>query len=139
MSGSLAVAPFKARRPFINGRFLFLAGWLDQSFWPDGLYAAPTDEALEFDIKVLKDFGMNVIRLHQKINPERWYYHADRLGVVVLQDMVQKYGGATQETIPPFLHDAKAAIAGRYNHPCIVQYEVFNEVDCVGVSKSYWM
>ena len=63
-----------------------------------------------------------MIRLHQKVNPERWYYHADKLGVVVFQDMVQKYGGATSDTIPLFVTDLKAMIAGRGNHPCIVQF-----------------
>ena len=76
----------------LNGRPFFASGWLDQSFWPDGQYTAPTDEALAFDVAAVKTFGMNAVRLHQKINPERWYYHADKLGVVVMQDMVQKYG-----------------------------------------------
>jgi len=133
VSGVLAMPSYQASRPFINDRFLFLAGWLDQSWWPDGQYTAPTERALLYDLQMLKVFGMNVVRLHQKINPERWYYHADRLGIVVLQDFVQKYGGASHETIEPFLHDAKAAIQGRYNHPCIIQWDVFNEFDCVGV------
>ena len=134
MSGALGTPAFRARRPFINNRFLFLAGWLDQSWWPDGQYTAPTDEALAFDLLSLKDFGLNTVRLHQKINPERWYYYADTLGIVVLQDFVQKYGGATQATIPLFIDDAKAAVKSRYNHPSIIQYEVFNEDDCVSVS-----
>ena len=58
-----------------------------------------------------------MIRLHQKVNPERWYYHADKLGVIVFQDMVQKYGGASAETIPYFVDDLKAMIKGRGNHP----------------------
>jgi beta-galactosidase/beta-glucuronidase len=66
-------------------------------------------------------FGLNMIRLHQKVNPERWYYHADKLGVVVLQDMVQKYGHASDATIPFFVGDFKAMLKGRGNHPCIVQ------------------
>ena len=63
-------------------------------------------------------------RLHQKVNPERWYYHADRSGVLIFQDNVQKYGGASAATIPYFVHDMIAMIEGRGNHPCIVQYEV---------------
>ena len=56
------------------------------SFFRLGLqYTAPTDDALQFDLQVVKDFGMNVIRLHQKVNPQRWYLHADTVGVVVLQ------------------------------------------------------
>jgi hypothetical protein len=77
--------------------------------------------------------GFNTIRLHQKVNPERWYYHADRLGVAILQDAVQKYGGASAATIEPFLADLKAMIDGRYSHPSILQWDVFNEGDCVGV------
>jgi len=113
---------------------LFLAGWLDQSFWPDGLYTAPTDEALAFDIQGIKTFGMNVIRLHQKVNSERWYYHADQIGVLVFQDMPQKYGGATSATVNPFMDDLTALVTGpRPNHPCLVQWETFNEGDCYQV------
>jgi len=111
----------------------FFAGWLDQSFWPDGIYTAPTDAALASDLEAVKTFGFNTVRLHQKINPERWYYHADRLGVIVFQDMVQKYGNADANTIPLFLNDTTAAIKGKFNHPCIVQWTVFNEGDCIGV------
>ena len=56
----------------INGNFTFLAGWLDQSWWPDGEYTAPGDDALRFDVQGVLDFGMNFVRLHQKVNPERW-------------------------------------------------------------------
>jgi hypothetical protein len=64
-------------------------GWLDQSWWPDGLYTAPTDDALAFDLRAVKTYGMNIVRLHQKVNPARWYFYADSLGVVVMQDMPQ--------------------------------------------------
>ena len=120
----------KGQRPLLNGNFTFLAGFLDQSWWPDGLYTAPTDAALAYDIEAVPMFGLNMIRLHQKINPERWYYHADRLGIVVFQDMVQKYGGATSATVPLFVEDMKRAIMGRKNHPSIVQFTTFNEGDC---------
>jgi len=119
-----------ARRPLLNGNFTFLAGFLDQSWWPDGQYTAPTDEALASDVAAVPKFGLNMIRLHQKVNPERWYYHADRLGVVVFQDMVQKYGGATAATVPLFVEDFKAMVRGRGNHPSIVQFTTFNEGDC---------
>ena len=117
----------------LNGNFTFLAGFLDQSFFPDGLYTAPTDDALAYDVEVLERFGLNTIRLHQKVNPERWYYHADVVGVVVLQDAVQKYGGASNDTIPYFVSDMTKMIQGRSNHPCILQWETFNEGDCWGV------
>lgn len=122
-----------ALRPAINNKFTFLAGWLDQSWWPDGEYTAPSDAALAFDVQSVLDFGLNVVRLHQKVNSDRWYYWADKLGVVIIQDMIQKYGGATAATIPDFMVEIKAMIDGRGNHPCIVQWTVFNEGDCEGV------
>ncbi|KAH7101753.1 alpha-L-arabinofuranosidase B [Auriculariales sp. MPI-PUGE-AT-0066] len=74
-------------RPALNGRFLFTAGCLDQGFWPDGLYTAPTDEALRWDLEQQKKLGFNLVRKHIKVEPARWYYHADKLGLVVIQDM----------------------------------------------------
>lgn len=71
----------------LNNKDYFQFGPLDQGWWPDGLYTAPTDEALLFDIKKTKDFGFNMIRKHVKVEPARWYYHADRLGILVWQDM----------------------------------------------------
>jgi len=121
------------KRPLLNGDFTFMAGFLDQSYFPDGLYTAPTDDALAYDIQVVPMFGMNMIRLHQKVNPERWYYHADKIGVAIFQDMVQKYGGANDTTVPYFVQDFIAMVKGRGNHPSIVQYETFNEADCWGV------
>mmetsp|Transcript_54938 Transcript_54938/g.117913 ORF Transcript_54938/g.117913 Transcript_54938/m.117913 type:complete len:660 (+) Transcript_54938:87-2066(+) len=123
-------------KPLLNGKFTFLAGFLDQSWWPDGQYTAPTDEALEFDLAATKMFGLNMIRLHQKVNPERWYYHADRLGLVLFQDMVQKYGHATDKLVSLFVADLQAMIKGRGNHPCIVQWTTFNEGDCWSVFKT---
>lgn len=109
---------------------------MDQSWWPDGQYTAPSDEALKSDITAIKTFGMNMIRLHQKVNSDRWYYHADVVGVAVMQDAVQKYGHASQATILPFVHDLVAMIEGRGSHPCIIQWETFNEGDCWGVFKT---
>lgn len=76
---------------------------------------------------------MNSVRLHQKVNSERWYYWADKIGVAVLQDAPQKYGGASAATVEPFLSDLKAMFDGRGNHPSIIQWELFNEGDCYGV------
>ena len=126
-------------RPFLNGKPIFAAGVLDQSFWPDGHYTAPTDEALESDLMAAKMVGFNMIRLHQKVNPERWYYHADRLGLLIYQDMVQKSRShippehATNDTVPLFVSDLKAMLVGKGNHPCIVQWTIWNEADCWGV------
>ena len=132
-----------ANRPCINGEYRFLTGVLDQSFWPDGIYTAPGDRALASDLEAVKGFGQNYVRLHQKVNPDRWYYHADRLGVVVAQDVVQHYGDAVQGAgsemqsdnggakARHYFHDLKALIDGRGSHPCIIQYDLFNEQDMV--------
>ena len=74
-------------RPLLNGKFVFQLGTLDQGWWPDGLYTAPTDEALRFDIEQTKKCGFNTIRKHIKVEPARWYYWCDKLGVMVWQDM----------------------------------------------------
>lgn len=71
----------------LNGKPLFQYGPLDQGWWPDGLYTAPTDEALCHDVRMTKEYGFNMIRKHIKVEPARWFYHCDRLGVMVWQDM----------------------------------------------------
>ena len=81
-----------ARRLFLNHEPLFLRGVLDQGYWPDGLMTAPSDEALAFDVRSMKDLGFNLLRKHIKVESDRWYYHCDRLGMLVWQDMVS--GGA---------------------------------------------
>ncbi len=75
------------KRMALNGKNLFQFGPLDQGWWPDGLYTAPTDAALKFDIQKTKDFGFNMIRKHIKVEPSRWYYYCDQLGMLVWQDM----------------------------------------------------
>ena len=74
-------------RATLNGKPIFMYGPLDQGWWPDGLYTAPTDEALAWDIQFTKDLGFNTIRKHIKVEPARWFYHCDRLGMLVWQDM----------------------------------------------------
>ncbi|MGI6047287.1 MAG: glycoside hydrolase family 2 protein [Petrimonas sp.] len=71
----------------LNNKDLFQFGPLDQGWWPDGLYTAPTDEALKYDIVKTKDLGFNMIRKHVKVEPARWYMHCDQLGMIVWQDM----------------------------------------------------
>jgi beta-galactosidase/beta-glucuronidase len=71
----------------LNNKPLFQYGPLDQGWWPDGLYTAPTDEALKYDIEVTKELGMNMARKHVKVEPDRWYYWCDKLGLLVWQDM----------------------------------------------------
>lgn len=75
------------KRLFLNGEPYFYSGLLDQGYWPDGLYTAPSDEALIFDIQTAKAMGFNLLRKHIKVEPMRWYYHCDRLGMLVWQDM----------------------------------------------------
>ena len=74
-------------RILLNGKFVFQSGPLDQGFWPDGIYTAPTDEALRYDIEIIKKLGFNMARKHVKVEPERWYYWCDKLGLLVWQDM----------------------------------------------------
>ncbi|WP_057913814.1 PA14 domain-containing protein [Peribacillus muralis] len=119
-------------RPLINGEFVFQMGPLDQGYWPDGNYTAPTDEALKFDIKKTKDLGFNMIRKHIKVEPARWYYWADKMGMIVWQDMPSLEGSsaggrATADERKQFEHEFKEMIQEKYNHPSIVQWTVFNE------------
>ena len=74
-------------RLLLNDKPLFQFGPLDQGFWPDGLYTAPTDEALNYDIEITKKLGFNMVRKHVKVEPARWYYWCDKLGLLVWQDM----------------------------------------------------
>ena len=75
------------RRLFLNGKPYFHNGLLDQGYWPDGLYTAPSDDALVYDIQLAKDMGFNMLRKHIKVECDRWYYHCDRMGMLVWQDM----------------------------------------------------
>jgi hypothetical protein len=74
-------------RLMLNNKPRFQLGLLDQGWWPDGLYTAPTDEALRFDIEKTREMGYNMIRKHVKVEPARWYYHCDKMGMLVWQDM----------------------------------------------------
>lgn len=92
---TFTIEPDEAGLPRIclNHQAQFQKGVLDQGYWPDGLYTAPSDDALIFDIQTMKDMGFNMMRKHIKIEPQRWYYHCDRLGMIVWQDMIN--GGRT--------------------------------------------
>ncbi|PWV55496.1 sugar-binding domain-containing protein [Chitinophaga sp. S165] len=113
-------------RIFLNNKYTYNLGTLDQGFWPDGLYTAPTDEALQFDIKAVKAMGFNTIRKHIKLEPDRWYYHADKLGMLIWQDMINP-GNDTKEARNQFEKENKINIAQLYNHPCIITWVLFNE------------
>jgi hypothetical protein len=86
-------------RPTLNGRFVFQLGTLDQGYWPDGIYTAPTDEALRFDLEQQKAMGFNMVRKHIKVESARWFYHADRLGLLVWQDMPAMVNGRDPSTV----------------------------------------
>ncbi|WP_220463939.1 glycoside hydrolase family 2 protein [Adhaeribacter radiodurans] len=88
------------QRMLLNNKFVFQYGPLDQGWWPDGLYTAPTEEALLFDIEKTKEMGFNMIRKHVKVEPARWYYHCDKLGMLVWQDMPSGDLGARWVTQP---------------------------------------
>jgi len=88
-------------RIFLNHQALFQYGPLDQGYWPDGIYTAPTEAALLWDIQTMKNMGFNMVRKHVKVEPQRWYYHCDRLGLIVWQDMPSGYG----EIVPVKDHD----------------------------------
>ena len=120
----------------LNNRPYFQFGPLDQGFWPDGLYTAPTDKALRYDIEMTKRLGFNLARKHVKIEPDRWYYWCDKLGLLVWQDMPSgdKYIRPEDpditralESSTEFDAELQALIEGRRNHPCIVMWVPFNE------------
>jgi hypothetical protein len=114
------------QRLALNNRIVFQIGPLDQGYWPDGLYTAPTDEALKFDIEMTKKFGFNMTRKHVKVEPERWYYWCDKLGLLVWQDMPNGVN-STGEWRTQFEVELARLIEGRYNHPSIITWVVFNE------------
>ncbi|HPY29630.1 MAG TPA: glycoside hydrolase family 2 TIM barrel-domain containing protein [Verrucomicrobiota bacterium] len=139
---SLAPDAYGNLRLHLNNQPYFQFGPLDQGFWPDGLYTAPTDAALRYDIEMTKKLGFNMARKHVKIEPARWYYWCDKLGLLVWQDLPSgdrsaKWKGPsgidgeemqrTPESTAIFEHELRAMIAGLYNHPSIVIWVPFNE------------
>jgi beta-galactosidase/beta-glucuronidase len=121
------------RKMLLNNQFVFQMGALDQGFWPDGIYTAPTDEALRYDIEQAKALGFNMLRKHIKVERARWYYWADRLGIMVWQDMpsVNSYMDA-KEIRPPvdapqFETELRRLVETHKNYPSIVMWVVFNE------------
>jgi hypothetical protein len=118
----------------LNNEFVFQIGPLDQGFWPDGVYTAPTDEALRFDIEKMKELGFNMVRKHIKVEPQRWYYWADKLGILVWQDMpsMNSYIDTGKREVPPrqdaaYLRELEAMIKTHWNSPSIVSWVTFNE------------
>lgn len=144
-------------RMMLNNKPYFQNGLLDQGYWPESLYTPPSDEAMIKDIKTAKELGFNLLRKHAKIEPDRWYYHCDRLGMLVWQDMVNggstydswfvtyfpticpwlarrtkdssyhKFSRDSQEGREEFTNEVKAAYDALKSHPCIVMWVLFNE------------
>jgi beta-galactosidase/beta-glucuronidase len=143
----------------LNNKDYFQYGPLDQGWWPDGLYTAPTDEALAYDIQKTKDFGFNMIRKHVKVEPARWYTHCDRLGILVWQDMPSGdrnpqwqmhtyFDGAdlkrSAESEANYRKEWKEIVDYLYSNPSIVTWVPFNEAwgqfktpEIVAWTKSY--
>ena len=117
-------------RKMLNGKPVFQVGPLDQGFWPDGIYTAPTDEALRFDIAETKRLGFNTTRKHVKVEPDRWYYWCDKLGLLVWQDMPcgNSYTDKQQPIDKPqFKSELVNMVKNNWNHPSIIMWVVFNE------------
>ena len=113
-------------RILLNGDFHMEVGPLDQGFWPDGLYTPPSDEAMKSDIEQMKALGFTMARKHVKVEPERWYYWADRLGLLVWQDMPSG-NNRTPESRLQFETELDRMVATHRNHPSIIMWVVFNE------------
>ncbi|MES2809170.1 MAG: glycoside hydrolase family 2 TIM barrel-domain containing protein, partial [Bacteroidota bacterium] len=118
------------KKLYLNNKFLFQLGPLDQGFWPDGGYTAPTDEALRYDLEMIKKFGFNMVRKHIKVEPYRWYYWADKLGLLVWQDMPSPNSYTAK--VPPvdtaaFRSELIRMIRTHWNSPSIITWVVFNE------------
>ncbi len=129
-------------RLMLNGEPLFQFGPLDQGWWPDGLYTAPTDEALRYDVEITKALGFNMTRKHVKVEPARWYYWCDKLGLMVWQDMPSgdkhpKWIREVDEEGPELVRSAESAddfrvelaelVVDFFNPPSIVAWVPFNE------------
>jgi len=110
----------------LNNEFIFMVGPLDQGFWPDGLYTAPTDEALRADVQITRHLGFNMTRKHVKIEPHRWYYWCDKLGLMVWQDMPSG-NNRTPEAKAQFETELRRLVTGMRNHPSIIMWVIFNE------------
>ncbi|MGX5688305.1 glycoside hydrolase family 2 protein [Arcticibacter tournemirensis] len=132
------------QRMLLNNEFVFQYGPLDQGWWPDGLYTAPTDAALKFDIEKTKEMGFNMIRKHIKVEPARWYYYCDVMGLLVWQDMPSGdlgnhwemrpgvFGRATDKNRSPesegyYRKEWNAIMDALHNYPSIVVWTPFNE------------
>jgi len=127
----------------LNNKFIFSLGPLDQGFWPDGLYTPPSDEAIKNEIKNIKELGFNSIRKHIKIEPARWYYYCDKMGIMVWQDIPSGEIGKnvwdpsdynkgtdvnrTKESKDDFYFELDGIVNSLFNYPSIIMWVPFNE------------
>jgi ribosomal protein S17E len=117
-------------RILLNNEIIYQLGPLDQGYWPDGILTPASDQALRYDIAYLKKIGANMDRMHMKVQPERWYYHCDQLGILVWQDMVSPTKFIeTKSNLNPsdFELEHNITVDQLYNHPSIIQWVLFNE------------
>jgi beta-galactosidase/beta-glucuronidase len=128
---ALGAARVNSRGPvqklFLNHRFMFQMGPLDQGFWPDGLHTHPTDAALRWDVEGIKAWGFNMVRKHIKVESRRWFYHCDRAGLLVWQDMPSTFKQRTLEEKAQFEIELARMVRTHWNHPSVVNWVVFNE------------
>ncbi|TNF41277.1 MAG: beta-galactosidase, partial [Bacteroidetes bacterium] len=133
---SLGVSDDGFTRIFLNNEFVWQNGPLDQGFWPDGLYTPPSDEAMKYDLEMLKKMGFNMLRKHVKVENRRFYYHTDRMGMLVWQDMPSgdEYIWGDRPDISKtdadsaiFINELTAMILTKFNHPSIVMWVIYNE------------
>ncbi|MFF0221550.1 PA14 domain-containing protein [Streptomyces sp. NPDC004629] len=116
-------------RTVLNGEPVFMMATLDQGFWPDGLHTAPSDEALAYDLKMHKKMGFNAVRKHIKVEPDRWFYWADKLGLLVWQDMPAMTAGVNPDadSRAQYEREMKQMIDEHISSPSIVMWVTFNE------------
>lgn len=121
---------------FLNNKPIFNYGTLDQGFWPDGLYTAPTYSALRYDLEEAKKLGLNMVRKHIKVEPARWFYYCDSIGLMVWQDMPTPAGllsrrvvgdGSDNAVKENFLRETEALVKSLKNYPSIVMWVPYNE------------
>ena len=122
------------KKMMLNGKFVFEFGPLDQGFWPDGIYTQPTEAALKYDIEMMKRYGFNMVRKHIKVEPARWYYWTDKLGLMVWQDMpsADSYIDTKKYPAPPVNNEAfktelQRMVETHWNVPSIIMWDIFNE------------
>ncbi len=118
-------------RPLLNNKFVFQMGLLDHGYWPDGIYTQPTEEALKWDLQQIKALGFNTVRKHMKVEPARYYYWADKLGLMIWQDMPAIFPKPLDSTsatdLANFQTELQAMVTQHRSYTSIIQWTPFNE------------